>query len=100
MFSNKIKNLTQKELASIFNLSQSSIALYEKGIRMPDFKTLAAYASYFNVSTDYLLGLSCEDKTNNTYKAENSDYESFIYLNKNDFQILGKAIEVKTTFPK
>ena len=49
MFSNKIKflrkekKLTQKELATIFNLSQSSIALYEKGIRMPDFKTLTAY---------------------------------------------------------
>ena len=33
-------------------------------------------------------------------KAENTDYESFIYVKENDFEILGKAIEVKTTYLK
>ena len=54
----KDKKLTQRELGKHFNLSQSSIAFYEKGEREPDFSTLIKFADFFNVSTDYLLGIS------------------------------------------
>lgn len=49
-------NLTQRELAEIFNVSTSTIGMYEKNAREPSFKTLINIASYFNVSVDYLLG--------------------------------------------
>lgn len=50
--------LTQEELAEKLNISQKSISKYETGARKPTFETLTNMAKLFNVSTDYLLGLS------------------------------------------
>lgn len=50
------KDLTQKQIADIVNLQDSSISLYESGARQPSFATLIALADYFNLSVDYLLG--------------------------------------------
>jgi transcriptional regulator with XRE-family HTH domain len=50
------KNLTQRELARLLNLSPSTIAMYETGQRFPDPETLKKIADFFNVSIDYLLG--------------------------------------------
>ena len=51
------KGLTQSELSKALNVSASSIGMYEQGRREPDTTTLAEIAAYFNVTTDYLLGL-------------------------------------------
>lgn len=48
--------LSQKELAKALYLSNSSISHYENGRCMPSRETIEAFAQYFNVSTDYLLG--------------------------------------------
>ena len=50
------KNLTQTQLANIFNVDQTSIKNWENGINETDFKTLLKLAEFFDVSTDYLLG--------------------------------------------
>lgn len=50
------KGLTQDELSKQLNISRSTIGMYEKGAREPDFETLELIAYYFNVDTDYLLG--------------------------------------------
>lgn len=47
--------LTQKELADKFNISPSTIGMYEQDRRAPDSDTLNKFADFFNVSTDYLL---------------------------------------------
>ncbi|MDO4609018.1 MAG: helix-turn-helix transcriptional regulator [Clostridia bacterium] len=52
----KQSNLTQKELAAKLKLAFSTISMYERGIREPDFETTEAIADFFNVSMDYLLG--------------------------------------------
>lgn len=54
----KEDDLTQKELASKLGLAFSTISMYERGIRQPDFETAEAIADYFNVSMDFLLGKS------------------------------------------
>ena len=54
------KELTQGELAKILGITQDSISLWEKGKRIPDTPYIAKLAAYFDVSTDYLLGLSDE----------------------------------------
>lgn len=54
----KQRKLTQRELASKLNMSQSTIALYETGDRKPDPDTINKIADFFDVSTDYLLGRS------------------------------------------
>lgn len=53
----KVKKLTQTELGEAVNLSRFTISNLENG-RTPDGETLVALAQYFDVSTDYLLGLS------------------------------------------
>ena len=50
------KRLTQDKLAEIFYLNKSSISRYENDIQIPEMPTLEAFAKYFNVSVDFLLG--------------------------------------------
>ncbi|EDB7521855.1 XRE family transcriptional regulator [Listeria monocytogenes] len=52
----KNENLTQDQLASKIGITRDTLANYETGRREPDFTTLKNIASYFEVSTDYLLG--------------------------------------------
>lgn len=51
------RGLTQSELATELGLNQSAISKFEYGIKEPAKNTLVAFAKYFGVSTDYLLGL-------------------------------------------
>jgi len=52
------KGLTQNELAELVNVSRSALSLYELGKREPDYETLVRLADFFDVSVDYLLGVS------------------------------------------
>lgn len=38
------------------NMNQTSVSRYETGEREADYDTLIAFADYFGVSVDYLLG--------------------------------------------
>lgn len=49
-------DLTQKQLAKSLNIAVSTLGGYVQGYSEPDFETLKLIASYFDVSTDYLLG--------------------------------------------
>jgi len=52
------EKLKQVELGRIMNLSYQAINGIEKGRRTTSFENLVILAEYFNVSADYLLGLS------------------------------------------
>ena len=52
----KKKNISQVKLAMDLNMNQNSISRYETGEREADYETLIAFADYFDVSVDYLLG--------------------------------------------
>ncbi len=52
------KGITQQELADNLNITRQSLSLYEKAERTINIELLAKIADFFNVSTDYLLGLS------------------------------------------
>ncbi|WP_273451286.1 helix-turn-helix domain-containing protein [Streptococcus ferus] len=62
MFPERLKSLrleaglTQKELAEKTQMSQPQYARTENGGRKPSSETLEKFATFFNVSTDYLLG--------------------------------------------
>lgn len=51
-------DLTQKQLAQDLHIEASTLNGYIKGKRCPDYDTLICMAEYFDVSTDYLLGLT------------------------------------------
>lgn len=52
------KNLSQSKLAELFNISQQAVSHYEKGIRDIDSSLIKNLANFFDVSTDYLLGIT------------------------------------------
>lgn len=49
---------TQREVAKELNISKSTIASYETGRTEPDIETLGTLADFYNVSVDWLLGIS------------------------------------------
>ena len=51
---------TQTDIANVLGITVSAYGNYELGQREPDNANLVKLARYFNVSTDYLLGLSDE----------------------------------------
>lgn len=52
------RHLSQQRLAIDMNISQAMISKYELGQSEPDIQMITKLASYFNVSSDYLLGIS------------------------------------------
>lgn len=51
-------DLTQKEIASILNMSQTGYSKYETGENDIPTKILIDLAKYYNTSIDYLLGIT------------------------------------------
>ena len=62
------KGLKQTDLAKLFNVSQGTIANWEKGIRNPDPETIARIADILGVTTDRLLRDKAEQTTPNASK--------------------------------
>lgn len=51
------RNLSQMQLAIDAGLTQSAIASWETGSRVPSAQAIIVLAKFFGVSSDYLLGL-------------------------------------------
>ena len=54
--------MTQKELALAIGVSQQTVSLWECGSAVPDATAIIAICKYFNVSSDYLLGIEAANK--------------------------------------
>lgn len=54
----KAAGLTQQQVSQRLNIRQQSYFRYENGTGEPNLETLAKIAAMFDVSTDYMLGLS------------------------------------------
>ena len=52
------RQLRQKDIADYLHVSCGTISNYECGNHDPDIDTLVKLASYFNVSLDYLVGVT------------------------------------------
>lgn len=94
------KGLSQKEAASDLGVSQALLSHYEKGIREYSLSFLCRAAEYYNVTTDYILGVSdsrsgfeakeLEDNKEDTAFNTNSIYKAAIMtherMNAGSFQ--------------
>ena len=54
----KERHFSQREMAKFLNISQPSYIRYENGKAEPSLENLSKIARIFDVSTDYLVGLS------------------------------------------
>ncbi|HOJ78591.1 MAG TPA: helix-turn-helix transcriptional regulator [Bacillota bacterium] len=52
------KELKQEHVAEYLGVTQQTYSRYENGINEPDIESIKKLAIFFEVSTDYLLGLT------------------------------------------
>ena len=52
------RGLTQRELSKQLHISSSSISAYETGARLPNIDTLVEFSTFYDVTIDYLVGLT------------------------------------------
>lgn len=64
----KKKDLKRQQVADDLGITRASLEFYEKGKRKPDIEMTARIAKYFQVSADYLLGLSKTPSTDKDIK--------------------------------
>ena len=63
----KTNNLSQAEVAKKLGITQQAYANYERGVRQADYETLSKLSAIFDVSIDYLLGQTVDNKPSGTW---------------------------------
>lgn len=63
------KDLKQKDIAEILNITQTAYSKYELGQRNMTPEILIKLSEFYNTSVDFLLGLTDEEKP---YKRKNT----------------------------
>ncbi len=90
----KQHNMTQKKLAELLGYGYTAIANYESGRNQPSIKDLKRIVAIFNVSMDYLLGLSDVAKP---YLAESIEwkeiYDCCCKMDKENFQLFSEQAQ-------
>jgi len=74
----KENNLTKRDLVGKLPINYSTYANYESGYREPNSEVLQLLASYFNVSMDYILGVSDNRKKADEIAVLNDDEHTHI----------------------
>lgn len=79
----KLRGFTRDEFAKYIDIPSTTLRNYELGTREPGHPFLVQMAYIFNVSTDYLLGLT-DDKSSVTEKYKNVQFtdDDMEHLNK------------------
>ncbi len=64
---------SQKKAADALGVSQALLSHYENGVREPRLEFILRACDYYNVSTDYMLGRTCEKNTDGKVAVPVSD---------------------------
>lgn len=100
MFTKRLKelrkeaNLTQKQVAEHFNISQSAYAQWETGKLNPKKETIQMFADFFNVPYTYLTGET------NSKKIEDNPLESATVLFRSTIKDFDLTPEQEEQFKK
>ena len=89
----KITEKTQVDLSHILNLSDSTYGTYERSEYLPDAKIIRDLAEYFNISSDYLLGI-----IDQPIKLNNNNINNFSSKITQDLLQISKDNILKETF--
>lgn len=74
----KERNILQKEVGDTVGISQQTLSRYEKDINSVPADALIKLAKYYDVTTDYLLGVS---EVKNHFKNQSSRSRNQEFLN-------------------
>ena len=93
------QDLTQQELADIFKVSRSLISKWDRNLITVPLKQLNNYANYFNISLDYITGLSDKKTKTNKINLDNNLVGKRIVevREKNNLTLRKLADELNTT---
>ncbi|ONI39740.1 hypothetical protein AN639_05760 [Candidatus Epulonipiscium fishelsonii] len=83
------RKLLQKDIAKLLKLSQSAYGFFEQGRRVPDAIILKELSGIFNISVDYILGLT---DFKNVVKP-NMPFE-FTSLNKENLKLVKDYVNI------
>lgn len=76
------REIMQKEVAAYLNISTSAYGFYEQDKRTPTPEVLSKLANFYNVSVDYLLGITNVKNaylsSNNITKKDIKDHNTFM----------------------
>ena len=85
----KSRNISQQKLGAYLNYGYTAIANYESGRNESSFDTLMKIAAFFDVTVDYLIGLSDEPMIMNVLsRSEVRLLEIYRKLNEENKQII------------
>ena len=84
------KNLTQQQLAEKLNVSKANISKYESDIIEPNIYLINQISKLFDVSSDYLLGITIIKKPIDTLAFHS--IEGYENLNDEDRQYIDDLI--------
>lgn len=75
----KQKGITREDLAKEFDIPYTTLRNYENGLREPGHLFLIKVAEKFNVTTDYLLGISSETQQNSAPAEQLGESEELLH---------------------
>ena len=78
----KSKGLSQQEVSNLFKVSRPCVCYWETGKRAPDYQALIELGNFYNVSIDYLLGLSNNRKLRVRDSFKNYRADDYIDISK------------------
>ena len=93
------EGLTQKELAKSIEVGRTTISEYESGKIVPKHEGLLKLANYFNVSVDYLTGVSDNPATRQSNEHELDKLFNtldYILMNEYDSPVKYEGIVLNT----
>lgn len=67
------KELTQKELGALLGLTRATISSYERCALYPSVEALINICRFFNVTADYMLGLSDTNTFDTSYLTDQQE---------------------------
>lgn len=82
------KNLSQTDIAKALGVTRQAISLYEKGDREPKLETWQKLANFFEVPTEYLIGITNDRVTltvNDLNPAEEDAYKRITAMLSEDY---------------
>lgn len=90
------RKITAKKLSEVTNVSTGNISDWKSGRSTPSSEKIILLAQFFNVSTDYLLGLTEEPQSLSPKLSEDKQRLLYMYDLLNDMEkgeILGELKE-------